>query len=196
MTKQYDRAYFKRYYHDKGTRVHSHAEVRRKVSMAVAMAEYFLRRQLHTVLDIGCGEGAWLAHLRALRPRVAYAGLDPSEYVVKRFGESRNIRRASFAELPNLGLLSYDLVVCSDVLHYVDDKDIRAGVAEIARICAGVAYVEVLTSEDDVVGDLDSFQFRPADWYRKLFNKVGMTKIGPYCWLSPELIDDVAGLET
>ena len=195
MTKTYDRAYFRRYYHDRRTRVHSHAEVRRKVSMAVALSEYFLRRQLRTVLDIGCGEGAWLSHLRALRPRVAYAGLDSSEYVVERFGKARNIRRASFGELPSLGLLSYDLVVCSDVMHYVDDDEIRAGIAEIARICTGVAYVEVLTSEDDVMGDLDSFQFRSAAWYRKLFQKAGMKQVGPYCWLSRELVDDAAELE-
>ena len=195
MTKTYDRAYFRRYYHDRRTRVHSHAEVRRKVSMAVAVAEYFLRRQLRTVLDIGCGEGAWLGHLRALRPRVAYSGLDSSEYVIERFGRARNIRRAAFGDLPSLGLLAYDLVVCSDVLHYVGDAEIRAGIAEIARICEGVAYVEVLTAEDEVVGDLDSFQFRPAAWYRNTFRKVGMTQVAPYCWLSPERAGEAAELE-
>jgi SAM-dependent methyltransferase len=196
MTKTYDRAYFKRYYHDRRTRVHAHGEVRRKVAMAVSVAEYFLRRQVRTVLDIGCGEGAWLGHLRALRPRVAYSGLDSSEYVIQRFGRTRNIRRATFGELPSLGLLPYDLVVCSDVLHYVGEAEIRAGVAEIARICESVAYVEVLTAEDDVVGDLDSFQFRPAAWYRNAFRRSGMKQVAPYCWLAPALVDEAAELET
>ena len=196
MTKRYDAAYFKHYYHDRRTRVHSHGEVRRKVTMAVSMAEYFLRRKLRTVLDIGCGEGAWLGHLRALRPRAIYAGLDSSDYVVQRFGQSRNIRKAAFGDLPSLGLLSYDLVVCSDVLHYVNDVEIRAGITEIARICEGVAYVEVLTSEDDVIGDLDAFQFRPAAWYRNAFRKVGMKQVGPYCWLAPGRVEEAAELET
>lgn len=195
MTKKYDRAYFKHYYHDRRTRVHSHAEVRRKVTMAVAVAEYFLRRQLRTVLDIGCGEGAWLGHLRALRPRVAYRGLDSSDYVVERFGKSRNIRRATFGELPSLGLLRHDLVVCSDVLHYVGGLEIREGIAEIARICGGVAYIEVLTAEDDVIGDLDAFHFRPAVWYRNAFRREGMKQVGPYCWLSRELVEGAAELE-
>ena len=196
MTKKYDRAYFERWYHNRRTRVNSSAEVRRKVSISVATAEYFLRRQLRTVLDIGCGEGAWLGHLRALRPRVAYSGLDSSDYVVERFGAQRNIRRATFGELPSLGLLSYDLVVCADVMHYVDDRELRAGITEIARICEGVAFVEVLTSEDDIVGDLDAFHFRPAAWYRNAFRKVGMVQVGPYCWLSPQLREGAAELET
>lgn len=193
--KTYDRAYFERWYHNRRTRVNTHAEVRRKVATAVASAEYFLRRPLRTVLDIGCGEGAWLQHLRALRPRVVYAGLDSSEYAVERFGASRNIRRATFGELPSLGLFAYDLIVCADVLHYVDEAEIRPGIAEIARICEGVAFVEVLTSEDDVMGDLDAFQFRPAAWYRNAFRKVGMSQVGPYCWLGPDRREEVAELE-
>lgn len=196
MTKKYDRAYFERWYHNRRTRVSSHAEVRRKVALAVATCEYFLRGPLRTVLDIGCGEGAWLSHLRALRPRVSYTGLDSSDYVIERYGTSRNIRRASFGELPSLGLLSYDLVVCSDVLHYVADAEIRPGFAEIARITEGVAYIEVLTAEDDVIGDLDSFQFRPAAWYRKALAKVGMQQVAPYCWLSPAAREGAAELET
>jgi SAM-dependent methyltransferase len=195
MTKKYDRAYFERWYHNRRTRVNSNAEVRRKVSVAVAAAEYFLRRPLRTVLDIGCGEGAWLNHLRALRPRVAYSGLDSSEYVVERYGAQRNIRKASFGDLPSLGLLSYDLVVCADVMHYVDDRELRSGIAEIARICEGLAFVEVLTAEDDVIGDLDAFHFRPAAWYRNAFRKVGMVQTGPYCWLSPQRREEAAELE-
>jgi len=195
-TKTYDKAYFERWYHNRRTRVNSHAEVRRKVSVAVAMAEYFLRRPIRTVLDIGCGEGGWLKHLRDLRPRVAYSGLDSSDYVVSRYGESRNIRKASFGELPNLGLLPFDLVVCADVMHYVPEAELRPGIGEIARLCEGVAYVEVLTAEDDVIGDLDAFQFRPAAWYRKAFGRAGMRQVGPYCWLSPALAEQAAELES
>lgn len=195
MSKKYDRAYFERWYHNRRTRVNSHAEVRRKVSLAVAAAEYFLRRPLRTVLDIGCGEGNWLTHLRALRPRVTYSGLDSSEYVVERYGAERNIRLASFGELPSLGLLPYDLVVCADVMHYIENRELRAGITEIARLCEGVAFVEVLTAEDDVIGDLDAFHFRPASWYRNAFRKVGMTQVGPYCWLSPRLREEAAELE-
>ena len=195
MTKQYDRAYFDHWYRRRGTRINTHAEVRRRVSVAIASAEYFLRRQLRTVLDVGCGEGAWLPHLRALRPSVRYLGLDPSEYVVKRFGKTRNIRRAAFADLPSMNLDVYDLVVCSDVMHYVPDAELRAGVRAIANATDGVAYLEVLTKEDDIIGDLDSFIRRPAAFYRDLFEKNRMTFAGPYLWLSPAFKGAVAELE-
>jgi SAM-dependent methyltransferase len=196
MSKQYDRAYFDRWYRNRTTRVNSHGEVRRKVQMAISSAEYFMRRQLRTVLDIGCGEGAWFPHLRALRPHVKYLGLDPSEYVVRRFGTSRNIRQASFADLPSLGLGVYDLVICSDVMHYVKDDELRAGVRAIADATDGVAYIEVLTKEDEVIGDLDSFIRRPAAFYRALFTKARMSFVGPYLWLSPAFHGATAELES
>ena len=196
MTKTYDREYFQRWYHDRSTRVNTHAEVRRKVALTIATTEYFIRRQLRTVLDVGCGEGAWLAHLQAFRPRIKYTGFDSSEYAVKRYGAERNIRRATFGELPSLELEMYDLVVCSDVLHYVPDNEIRAGVQTIASVCDGVAFLEVLTKEDDIVGDLDAFIRRPAAWYRAAFRKAGLAQVGPYCWRSPALSEALAELET
>lgn len=195
MTKTYDRAYFDRWYRNRTTRVNSHADVRRKVQIAIASAEYFLRRRIRTVLDVGCGEGAWLPHLRALRPRVQYLGLDSSEYAVRRFGKQRNIHQASFGDLPTLGLGVYDLVVCSDVMHYIPDDDLRAGVRAIAEATDGVAYLEVLTREDDISGDLDHFLRRPAAFYRRLFTGTGMTAVGPYLWLSPAFKGATAELE-
>lgn len=182
MPKHYDRAYFDKWYRDE--QINSPAEVRRKVMLAVATAEYFLQRNIRSVLDIGCGEGAWLPHLRALRPRVRYLGLDSSAYVVRKFGRARNIRRATFGELPSLKLRNtFDLVVCSDVLHYVPDAEIKAGIREIVRLCEGVAYLEALTKEDDIIGDLEGLIARPASWYRKVFTNAGLEHVAPYTWL-------------
>jgi SAM-dependent methyltransferase len=196
MNKTYDKAYFDRWYRNRETRVNSRAEVRRKVALAVAAAEYFLRRPIRTVLDVGCGEGAWLPHLRALRKNVEYTGYDSSDYVVSRFGRTRNIRKATFGDLPKLKLDVYDLVICSDVMHYVPDDELRQGIRYLAAATDGVAYLEVLTREDDIVGDLDSFLRRPAQWYRKLFTSAGYTFVGPYCWASPAFQGAVAGLES
>jgi SAM-dependent methyltransferase len=196
MPKRYDRAYFDKWYRRRTSRVTTHAEVRRKAELAVATAEYFLRRPLRSVLDIGCGEGPWLLHLRAMRSRVRYLGLDSSDYVLERFGKDRNIRKAAFGELGNLDLDGpFDLVVCSDVLHYVSDGEIRPGADAIARLTGGIAFLELLTAEDDIVGDLEGLIRRPAAWYRALFTSAGLTAAGPYCWLGPWLRSTAAELE-
>ena len=135
MPKQYDKHYFDRWYRGRH-RVHEKGDVQRKIAFAVAAAEYFQRRALRSVLDIGCGEGAWLPQLRALRPRVQYAGVDSSEYAVAQFGRARNIRSGGFGELASLKIgRRFDLVVCSDVLHYVDDDELRRGLPELVRLC-------------------------------------------------------------
>jgi SAM-dependent methyltransferase len=195
VPKQYDEKYFNRWYRGKA-RVHASGELQRKVALTVAAAEYFLHRPLRTLLDVGCGEGAWQPELRALRPRLRYLGLDPSEYAVSRFGRERNIRHAAFAEVASLRLpRKFDVVVCSDVLHYLPDDEIRRGLKALVRLTAGIAYLEVLTAEDDIVGDLEGFIKRPADWYRRLFHGAGLRAAGPYLWLAPGLQSSAASLE-
>src|SRR5512146_1026809 len=99
MTKTYDSDYFEKWYRHPRHRVGSQAELKRKVAMVVALGEYYLGRRVENVLDVGCGEAPWRAPLRALRPGIEYRGLDASEYVVRRFGRSRNIGLARFGQL-------------------------------------------------------------------------------------------------
>jgi SAM-dependent methyltransferase len=196
VTKAYDRTYFDRWYRDPVRRVAPRAALRRKVAMAVAVAEHFLGRPLRTVLDVGCGEGAWRAPLRALRPGVVYLGLDSSDYAVRRFGRSRNVRHGAFRELDAPGFeRQFDLVVCADVLHYVPAPELSRGLAALAALCGGVAYLEVMTREDDPEGDLDGFFRRPAGWYRGRFARAGFDACGPQLYVGPSLSVGAAALE-
>ena len=68
-------------------------------------------------------------------------------------------------------------------------------VHEIARILGGVAFIEVLTREEDIIGDLEGLTRRPADWYRRLFANAGLVQVAPYCWLSRSLGPFAAALE-
>ena len=68
MTKQYDEAYFQHWY--RRSDIGGPQRLARKVALAVACAEYYLERPIRTVLDIGCGEGAWRAPLLKLRPKL------------------------------------------------------------------------------------------------------------------------------
>ena len=194
MTKHYDRAYFDRWYRDGG--IGGTARLARKVALAVATAEYHLERPIRSVLDIGCGEGAWRAPLRRLRPRVHYLGFDASEYAIARHGRTRNLRLARFGDFATLRPCApVDLLVCSDVLHYLPTRELERGLPALADLCGGVAFIEVFAREDETEGDDHEFQPRPAAFYRRRLRALGLQPLGSHCWLSPERVPLATALE-
>lgn len=196
MPKTYDREYFDKWYRDPLHAVASPAELRRKVAMVVAQAEYYLARPIRNVLDVGCGEAAWRAPLRALRPGIDYRGLDASEYVVSRYGRSRNVGLARFGQLEHLRFdQRFDLIVCTDVLHYLKPAEIRAGLGGIVEMLEGTAFLEVFTSHDDVIGDRQGFVSRPPAWYLREFSAAGLLPCGSHGYLGPRLERHIAALE-
>ena len=196
MAKIYDDAYFDKWYRHPRHAVGSAAELRRKVAMVVAIAEHYLARPVRSVLDVGCGEAPWRAPLLALRPGLDYRGLDSSEYVVRRYGRSRNIALATFGQLAELRFeRRFDLVVCSDVIHYLKPAELRAGLAGIADMLEGVAFLELFTSADDVDGDRDGYIPRSPAWYLKTFEAAGLLPCGSHCYLGFRLLRGIAALE-
>ena len=195
MTKTYDRAYFDRWYRDGG--IGDRGRLARKVALAIAVAEYQLERPVRTVLDVGCGEGAWRAPLLKLRPGLRYLGFDSSEYAIARYGRSRGLRLARFGDFAELRPCPpVDLLVCSDVLHYLPARELDRGLPGLAALCGGVAFLETFTREDGAVGDEDQFQQRPASFYRARLGALGFTHLGSHCWLSPALKHQAVALET
>ncbi len=151
---------------------------------------------MRTVLDVGCGEGLWAAALRRERPRIRYVGIDPSAYVVQRFGAQRNIRQGDIASLASLDVAGpFDLILCNDVLHYVAAPALHAGMRSLVERLRGVAYLGLFTSADDIEGDLEGFFRRPPSFYRDAFAAAGLRTVGMHCWIPKQLAHDRAALE-
>ena len=196
MSKHYDLAYFDRWYRNSKHERNSPALLERKVHMAVSLAEYYLERPIRTVLDVGCGEAVWRAPLLKIRPKLNYRGVDSSEYAVSRFGRTRNIAFADFGQLEQLRFgAPVDLLVCSDVMHYIPDAQLKRGLKGFSELCGGLAFLEIWSKEDDIIGDKIGFIERPAKWYRNQFAKAGFTGCGSHSYLSTELHTDAAALE-
>ena len=100
-------------------------------------------------------------------PEIRYTGVEPSPYLVQEYGwiegtvDSFRSRR------------KYDLVICQDVLSYLEPRQVKDALANIARLCRGAAYIQVVTKQDwdnDVVDpkrtDLNMNRL-DAQWYRK-----------------------------
>lgn len=192
--KQYDQAYFDRWY--RGKHATQPQTLARKVALAVAVTEWHLGRPIRSVLDIGCGEAPWRKALLKLRPDLHYQGVDASEYVVRRFGRSRNIVLASFGQMQQLRIgPPADLLVCADVMHYIPAAELKRGLQGFAELCAGVAYLDVFCREDAITGDFKGFIARSAKQYRTLFAQAGFTALGGHCYLSPQCDTPVSALE-
>lgn len=192
--KIYDRHYFDAWYRKAG--IGDAPRLARKVALAVAAAEYHLERPLRSVLDIGCGEGAWRAPLLKLRPKARYLGFDSSEYAIRRYGARRNLHFARFGDFAQLRPCApVDLLICSDVLHYLPTREFTLGLPGLAELCAGVAFLEAFAKEDETEGDNVGFHARPARFYRQRFAAAGFRFMGSHCWLSPTLAGDAAALE-
>lgn len=194
MVKVYDGAYFQRWY--RGRDGSGRADLARKVVMAVAIAEFYLQRPIRSVLDVGCGEALWRPPLLKLRPRARYQGVDSSEYAVARYGRSRNIALASFGQLGELRFgPPVDLLICSDVLHYVADAELKRGLTGFSEHCDGVAFLELYTADDHIAGDKQGFLPRSASTYRKWFRAAGFIPCGSHAYLSENLHANAVALE-
>lgn len=74
------------------------------------------------VLDIGCGVGLLRGRLRD--DEVArFVGTDPSSVAVQRAREAHPADEFVVTELPEVALGPFDVVVCNEMLYYVDDLD-------------------------------------------------------------------------
>ena len=196
MSKQYDKAYFEQWYHDPARRVITPAAVARKVRLVLGIAEALLERPVKSVLDVGCGEGAWREHLRRERSNVRYTGVESSEYVVERFGRTRDIRAGSFGSLGGVSLEGpYDVIVVCDVLQYVPDAELAPGLAALSSLLGGVAYLEAYTTDDEIEGDRAAWHERSTVAYARHFANAGLTGVGMHCWVGDELRENTAALE-
>jgi SAM-dependent methyltransferase len=196
--KNYDRAYFDRWYRDPKARVATAAAVARKVHLVVSVAEALLQRRIRSVLDVGCGEGTWRAPLRKMRPAVRYVGVDSSEYVIARFGKRRGIRAGTLGGLGEIERVlrgPFDVIVCCDVLQYVPASELQSGLRSISKLLAGAAYLEAYTSGDSIEGDRRAWHQRTAAEYRRAFGRAGLTSVGMHCWVGDELRPMTAELE-
>jgi SAM-dependent methyltransferase len=185
--KSYDRAYFERWYRDPTDRVSTRDSLERKVRMAVSVTEFLLGRPVRSVLDVGCGEAPWQPVLKRLRPQAYYIGVDSSEYALERFGKARNIVHGTLGGLAKLKFdRGIDLIVCADVLQYVDTPDVERGLLTIKRLLGGVAYIEAFTTEDAMEGDHAEWHERASAEYKRLFKRAGLVRCGPYCFTNPD----------
>ncbi len=180
VRKVFDANYFKRFYREAGTRSVTPAEVRRQIDFLCAYLKY-LRLPMRRILDLGCGPGLMRKPLAAHYPRASYHGVDVSEHMCERYGWTH----ASVTEYRSKR--PFDLVICHDVIQYLDDAQTQQAIENLAQLCRGVLYLGVITREDwehncDHQRTDDQVYLRSQSWYRQHL-KQHFSNIGGGLWV-------------
>ncbi len=165
VRRSFDRAFFTRYYHAPRTAVASFDDVMKRARFVTSYLDH-LQLDIARVLDAGCGTGLWQRALKRIDRDIEYVGIDPSEYACTRYGWTCTTIDAYSSRK------KFDLVVCQDVLQYVDDATVARSFDAVARVCRGALYFDVPTRDDidDRLLDMKrtdrSIHIRTAKWYR------------------------------
>lgn len=195
--KRYDARYFDKWYRDPAHRVRTPAEFNRQVDFVLHLAEWVLERPVARVLDVGCGEGQWGVALRRRRPKLSYVGVDPSSWAVARHGARRGVRQGGITDLDRVLDVGaeFDLVLCVGMLNYLDATTLRAGLRQVARRTAGLAYLELFAKGDAYIGDTDWPTPKPAAWYKTTLQSAGFVPVGMQCYVTRAEADRLSALE-
>jgi trans-aconitate methyltransferase len=161
----FDSAYFRKYYFDAATRVTTPADMRGRAQLIAAVLRH-AGMPVRSILDAGCGIGLLRKPFAKVLPRARYQGLEASDYLCRRY------RWTKGSVVDFVPRSASDLVVCYDVLQYLDDRDAARAVANLAKLSRAAIYVSALTREDwrancDQTLTDRAVHLRSGDWYRR-----------------------------
>lgn len=171
----FDRAYYQRYYFDPRTAVTDRREMRARARLIASYCDH-VNLPVRRILDAGCGTGLMRAPLLRWLPRASYTGLETSDYLCRRYGWQHGSIEGFRAAPP------FDLVICYDVLQYLDSGAAQRALANFSRLCRGVLYFTALTRFDwehncDRTRTDSKVHLRSGRWYRnhlrRSFNEAG-----------------------
>lgn len=177
---RFDRAYYQRFYGRHAKSVATKAEMQARAQLIAAYTRHVGCR-VDSLLDAGCGLGLMREPLLRALPGATYVGLEYSDYLCRRHGWVQGSIADYRPRQP------FDLVVCYDVLQYLEDKPAAQALGNFARLCAGVLFFGALTRRDwRVTADRSrtdpDVRMRSGEWYRRRLGR-HFIEIGAGFWV-------------
>ena len=179
MAARFDKAYYDRFYRDPATRSAGVDDAKLQADFLAGYLRY-LEVPVGEIVDIGCGLGRLLGALGKHFRRARAAGVEGSEYLCRAYGWQR-------ATLPDYAPPhAFDLVICQDVLAYLDAIDAAAAIGTLGRVTRKALFFGALTTEDLALCDEartdTNVYLRPAAWYRRRLGRE-FEPVGGGLWL-------------
>jgi len=175
---KFDRAYFERYYGKQP--IHTVNEIAHLATAVHEMLAWWAA-PVRSVLEVGAGRGDWGNWYRTLHPTVRVTSTDVSEHSCATFGHKRRDIAQWAPKRP------FDLVICTDVLQYLDDRAATRALRNLTTATRTCLYFDALTSFDAEhtversKTDLN-VTLRTGDWYRQRLSR-GFTQAGAGLWI-------------
>ena len=161
----FDAAYYERFYLDPRTRVAEPMDIEIQARFLASYLDY-LKIRVRWILDLGCGLGRLREPLLARFSRARYTGVEVSEHLCAELGWERGSADTFRSRR------RFDLVICQDVLQYLDDPEAERAIENLARLCRGALWFGALTREDweencDQARTDRNGYVREGAWYRR-----------------------------
>lgn len=133
----YDDAYFANDWRDDGNKYELETRRRVEAQNPDLIADAFRPRR---VLDVGCGPGFLMQFLQELGVEVYGVDFSPSSVALAP-AAMKDLIRIGPTEPLTEGALSFDLVVCREVLEHLTVLQVRRTVTELCRVSSRFVYV-------------------------------------------------------
>lgn len=175
---RFNKSYFDRYYGKRPVR--SLHEVAHLATAVHELATWW-NSPIRSVLEVGAGPGDWSNWYRTMQPKVRVMSVDVSEHACATYGhQQRDIATWSPTK-------PFDLVICMDVLQYLDDNHATRALRNLTKATRTLLYFDALTSfdakytVDRAATDLNA-HLRTGDWYRRRLSR-SFTQVGIGLWV-------------
>jgi len=181
LTKErFGREYYERFYRNARSSVTSQSEMTARANLIAAYVKH-IDCPVGSLLDAGCGLGLMRTALLRALPGATYVGLEYSEYLCQKYGWLNGSIADYRPRQP------FDLVVCYDVLQYLDDATAAKAMRNFANLCRGVLFFSALTRRDwrenaDQRRTDPAVTMRTAEWYRTRLRR-HFRQIGAGFWI-------------
>ncbi len=176
----FNKEYYQKFYKDGRTSVITQAQMTARANLIAAYATH-VDCPVRSILDVGCGVGLLRVPLMRALPKARYTGVEFSAYLCKKYGWIQG-------NIINLKLKKpADLLVCYDVMQYLDDSSAARALSNFSKICRGILYFSALTRLDwkenaDKSRTDQAVFMRSAQWYRTRLKK-NFRSVGAGFWI-------------